>query len=211
MTGLVVRSIGPELEAFKQQVQQHIRERTTSLDQVKDQPIFRAYRDFFWRVGVDPTKIRPAGEALTRRILAGNDLPRINTVVDAYNMASVESSIAIAAFDLRKVNEASLFMRRARVGEAFRGIGMESQDSLSGVEIVIEDQSYPRLIAVYPYRDSDETKVEDSTSDVLFMMCGVPGIDEQSLERAMELTKDYVGRFCSGPPKLKSTGFEPSP
>ena len=85
------------LDSFKQEVQMRIRGRTPSLEQVKDQPIFRAYRDFFWRVGIDPTKTRPAGEALTRRILGGRDLPRVNTVVDAYNLASVESSIAIAA------------------------------------------------------------------------------------------------------------------
>jgi hypothetical protein len=30
------------------------------------------------------------------------------------------------------------------------------------------------------------------------MMCGVPGIDEAALEKARNLTKEYVGRFCVG-------------
>jgi len=196
MEGLQVENSDPALESFKREVQERTRGRIASLDEVKDRPVFRAYRDFFWRVGIDPTKVRPAGEALTRRILGGRDLPTVNTVVDAYNVASVETSIAIAAFDLEAIDEESLLMRRAAKGEPFRGIGMTSPDSLTGVEAVIEDQKSHRLVAVYPYRDSDDSKVTERTKDVLFMMCGVPGIDEPTLERARDLTREYVGRFC---------------
>jgi DNA/RNA-binding domain of Phe-tRNA-synthetase-like protein len=179
-------------------VQERIRQRTASLEVVKDQPIFRAYRDFFWRVGIDPTKVRPAAEALTRRVLGGRDLPRLNTVVDAYNLASIETSIAIAAFDMETVNEDALLMRRGVKGELFHGIGMDSPDSLTGAEVVVEDQKLRRLVAVYPYRDSDDSKVTETTKGVLFMMCGVPGIDETALEGAKDLTREYVGRFCLG-------------
>ncbi len=63
------------------------------LEGLKDEPIFRTYRDFFWTMGVDPTKVRPAAEALIRRILVGRSMPRINTVVDAYNLASMTTHI----------------------------------------------------------------------------------------------------------------------
>src|SRR5439155_24626453 len=45
--------------------------RTYALETLKDEPWLRAYRDFFWRVGVDPTKVRPAAEALLRRVIQG--------------------------------------------------------------------------------------------------------------------------------------------
>jgi len=196
MEGLEVQSTDPTLESFKREVQEIVRHGFTSLTEVKDRPIFRAYRDFFWRVGIDPTKVRPAGEALTRRILGGRDLPTVNTVVDAYNIASIETSVAIAAFDLGTIDGESLVMRRAVKGEPFHGIGMVSPDSLTGVEVVIEDQESGKLVAVYPYRDSDDSKVTERTKGVLFMMCGVPGIDETTLERARDLTKEYIGRFC---------------
>jgi DNA/RNA-binding domain of Phe-tRNA-synthetase-like protein len=73
---------------------------------------------------------------------------------------------------------------------------MTSPDSLTGVEVVIEDERSKRLIAVYPYRDSDDSKVTLKTISILFMMCGVPGVDDHSLEEAKRLTKEYVGRFC---------------
>jgi len=196
MEGLKVEGTNPALESFKREVQDRVRHGFASLTEVKDRPIFRAYRDFFWRVGIDPTKVRPAGEALTRRILGGRDLPTVNTVVDAYNIASVETLVAIAAFDLGTIDEESLLMRRAMKGERFHGIGMVSPDSLTGIEVVIEDQKSGKLVAVYPYRDSDDSKVTERTKGVLFMMCGVPGIDDLTLERAKDSTREYVGRFC---------------
>jgi DNA/RNA-binding domain of Phe-tRNA-synthetase-like protein len=196
MDGLRVRNSDPALESFKAEAQERVRQRFATLAEVKDRPIFRAYRDFFWRVGMDPTKVRPAGEALTRRILGGRDLPTVNTVVDAYNIASVETSVAIAAFDLGSIEAESLLMRRAAKGEPFHGIGMASPDSLTGVEVVIENRQARKLVAVYPYRDSDDSRVTEHTKGVLFMMCGVPGIDETALEIARDLTREYVSRFC---------------
>jgi len=68
--------------------------------------------------------------------------------------------------------------------------------ALKGVEVVIEDRSTGGLIAVYPYRDSEGSKVTEESKDVLLMMCGVPGLDEGVLERARTVCRDYVERVC---------------
>ena len=200
MVGLTVKSSDARLDALKLEVQNDVRLKISALERIKEQPIFRAYRDFFWRVGIDPTKIRPAGEALTRRILSGRDLPRVNTVVDAYNLASIQTSIAIAAFDGERVDADSLRMRKAAKNEPFHGIGMDSPSLLTGVEVVIEDLTSRDLIAVYPYRDSEASKITEKTTEVLFMMCGVPGVEISSLENACSLTNEHVGNFCCGSP-----------
>jgi len=168
-----------------------------NLEKLKDIPIFRTYRDFFWLVGIDPTKTRPAAEALTRRILSGKPFPRINILVDAYNLASVVSGVPIAAFDLDKV-KGDLLMRRARVGETFLGIGMKQAEKLKGVEVVVSDEE--KLIAVYPYRDSASSKVTENTKNILLMVCGVPKVEENDLEQAKAVTVNYVTRFCGGTP-----------
>ena len=103
INGVQVQKQSPELENFKKQVTQHVKSQYT-LEEVKDHPTFRAYRSFFWSIGIDPTKIRPAAEALTRRILAGKPLPCINTLVDTYNLASIKTRIALATFDSDKLD-----------------------------------------------------------------------------------------------------------
>ena len=115
--GVSVSEVDPRLEEFKEEVFADVRRRFT-LEGLKDEPAFRAYRDFFWRIGIDPTKIRPAAEALIRRVLGGRSIPRINTVVDAYNMASMATCVALAAFDISRLN-GDIIMRFANKGEEF--------------------------------------------------------------------------------------------
>ena len=187
-----------ELQRFKEEVVEEVR-RAYDLATVKDVQIFRAYRNFFWRVGIDPTKNRPAAEALIRRVLAGKPLPTINTLVDAYNLASIRTGIAIGAFDAGKI-QGDLVLRPALKGEEFTGIGMEKPVVLEGNEVVVSDAE--KLIAIYPYRDADETRVTERTRNVVLLICGAPGIEEAVLRSAAQTTIDYITRFCGGDGKI---------
>ena len=79
---------------------------------------------------------------------------------------------------------------------AFYGIGMEKPLVLKGGEIVVSDEE--KLIAVYPYRDADNTKVTEKTENVSIVVCGVPGINKETLENASRVTMEYINRFCDG-------------
>jgi len=158
----------PGLEALKVEAARSIGSQYT-LEKVKDDPVFRAYRDFFWSVGIDPTKTRPASEALVRRLLSGGKLPKINTAVDAYNLASATSGVPIAAFDADKL-DGGLTMRFAAEGETFRGIGMKETIGLKLNQVILTDST--KIIAIYPYRDSDDTKVTMDTKNIRIVSCG---------------------------------------
>lgn len=184
----------PGLEARKQEVIRDVKSRY-SLDQVRTEPVFRAYRDFFWSVGVDPTKTRPASEALVRRILSGGIFPRINTAVDAYNLASVLSGISIAAFDADTL-KGDLTMRFAREGEQFVGIGMGKPVMLRRNQVILTDPE--QIIAIYPYRDSDATKVHMGTRHIRILTCGVPRIGMNILKEAYEVCTAILEEYTGG-------------
>ncbi|MCW4022821.1 MAG: phenylalanine--tRNA ligase beta subunit-related protein [Candidatus Bathyarchaeota archaeon] len=192
--GVNIQKRIPDLENFKLEVIKQTNQ-DFDLESLKDQPTFRAYRDFFWAIKIDPTKNRPASEALTRRILAGKPIPCINTLVDAYNLASITSKTPIATFDSDKL-EGEIFMRFAKQGEEIMGIGMKKPMMLQGGEIVISDEK--KLVAVYPYRDSDNTKVTEKTKNVTIVACGAPKIPIENLQKASKTAIDYVMRFCGG-------------
>lgn len=192
--GVKVKKEDAALEKFREQIVTQVREKF-DLESLKNVPVFRAYRDFFWEIGIDPTKVRPAAEALIRRILRGEAMPNINNVVDAYNLASINTEIALAAFDEDRLR-GELLMRLAKAGEKFLGIGMEKPMTLEGGEIVISDEE--KLIAIYPYRDAEYSKVTEETKNVLLLVCGVPGIEEERLLNAGQLALSYVTKFCRG-------------
>jgi DNA/RNA-binding domain of Phe-tRNA-synthetase-like protein len=196
--GVKVQRTDANLEKFKDEVLAEVKKKY-DLESLKDVAIFRAYRDFFWKVGIDPTKIRPAAEALIRRILGGKQIPTINTVVDSYNMASIKTEIALAAFN-RDELKGSLLMRTAENGERFLGIGMSEPMELNGGEVVIADEE--KLVAVYPYRDAEKSKVSEATRNLLILVCGVPGINEQHLMNAGKVALELVTRFCGGEGRL---------
>jgi DNA/RNA-binding domain of Phe-tRNA-synthetase-like protein len=191
LRGLRVREWSEEVEEAKRAVYEYVRKKY-SLETLKDVPAFRAYRDFFWRIGIDPTKMRPSSEALVRRILLGKELPRINTLVDAYNIASIESEITMAAFDASKIM-GKISVNYSSPGEEFLGIGMNRPVTLSGGEVVIRDES--RILSIYPYRDSEHSKVSLDTVDSVLLVCGVPRIPRSKLEEALEIAVRYVQRL----------------
>ncbi|MCP8310944.1 MAG: hypothetical protein L6N94_05545 [Candidatus Methylarchaceae archaeon HK01M] len=192
--GVKFERTNPDLEDFKEKIIEEVKE-NYDIESLKDVPIFRAYRDFFWRAGIDPTKIRPAAEALIRRVLGGKTIPTINNIVDAYNLASIKSGIALAAFDEDRL-QGDLRMRLSREGEVFLGIGMSEPKELQGGEIIVSDDV--KLVAIYPYRDADETKVTEATKKVLLMICGVPGISKEELIDTSDIAVEYITKFCGG-------------
>lgn len=122
-----------------------------SLDRLKDDPIIRYYRDFYWHeLGIDPTKQRPAQEALLRRILRGEDLPRINPMVDIGNVASIKFLVPIGLYDIDSFGGKDLVIRYARDGEVFNPIG-SPQRALTRNQIILSTVD-GLILHVYPYR-----------------------------------------------------------
>ena len=191
---LSIQEKSPRLEALRDEIVRSVRERYT-LERIKDEPLFRAYRDFFWRVGVDPTKTRPASEALVRRILAGKMLPTINTAVDAYNLASIRTGIPITAFDADTLG-GDISMQFAEEGEEFLGIGMATPVMLHKNQVILTDKG--EIIAIYPYRDSDTTKITLATKMVHIVACGVPGVEREKVRSAYELAVAHLQEYASG-------------
>jgi len=165
-----------------------------NVETLKDNPIVRAYRDFYWKLDIDPTKTRPSGEALLRRILNGNELPNISTTVDAYNLASMQTIVPISGFDRDQLNP-PFHVRFAR-NEAFTGIGMDKPMQLTKKMLVLTDEK--QVLCIYPYRDSDHTKITLETQRPVIIGYGAPGISQEQLKVAVERTLEYVKRVCGG-------------
>ncbi|MEM4410300.1 MAG: phenylalanine--tRNA ligase beta subunit-related protein [Candidatus Caldarchaeum sp.] len=182
------------LEEFISEAVSNVR-KTLKLDELTRHQLVRVYRDFFWRMGVDPTKTRPSAEALLRRVLLGREFPRVNTLVDVYNVVSMKNVVPIAAFDADRL-AGDLAMRFAHTGESFEGIGMEKPLRLSGKEVVVEDGQ--KLVAVYPYRDAESSKVTEMSRNVLLMVCGVPGVEMEYLKACSDELVNAVLSYCGG-------------
>jgi len=194
MQGVKVEEKNERISRLKRIVSDEVRARFR-IETLKDHPTVRAYRDFYWKLGIDPTKTRPAGEALLRRVLHGRDLPTISTAVDAYNLGSLATIIPMSGFDKTRL-AMPLHIRFARNGEEFKGIGKNKPVILTDKILVLADED--RVLCIYPYRDSDHTKVTARTRELIIVGYGAPGIEEKMLERAVRKTLSNVEMACGG-------------
>ncbi|MHA1264801.1 MAG: B3/B4 domain-containing protein [Candidatus Helarchaeota archaeon] len=182
------------LEAIKEKVFNDIRENFT-IENIKNTAVVSAYRQFYWKyLSIDPTKIRPSGEALVRRVLKRQKVPIINNIVYGINLASIETQLSFSGFDLDKVTP-PLEIRYARTGEFFQGIGTRSR-KLQGNELLLSDSE--KILCIYAYGDADITKVEGTTKNILLVTYGVPKIEENILRRGIEIGLDYIQQTAGG-------------
>ena len=78
-------------------------------------------RTLYKALGIDPTKTRPSNEALLRRALKGEGLYRINTLVDALNLASLREQLPFGLYDLDRVRP-PVTLRLGGAAESYEGI-----------------------------------------------------------------------------------------
>ncbi len=64
---------------------------------------------------------------------------------------------------------------------------------LDANKIVLADEL--GVIHLFPFRDSDRTKVTSNTSNVLIVACGVEGIDRGLLTKAIRRTIELIDRI----------------
>jgi len=194
INNVVVERENEKIRQLKQAVYAEVRAKH-DIEKLKENPVVRAYRDFYWKLDIDPTKTRPSGEALLRRVLHGGELPTISTAVDAYNLASMKTIIPISGFDMDALNP-PFSVRFAEEGETFTGIGMDKPLALKSNMLVLADTK--RVLCIYPHRDADQTKITEKTRNILLIGYGAPGITTQQLEEAVRTALEYIRVTCGG-------------
>lgn len=180
-----------EFEAYEQEIFNEIRSQD-DLESLKDDTLFRSFRDLYWTFGMDPTKLRVSSEALRRRILRGLNLWRISDIVDVANLASAYHKLPIGLVDDAK-REGELRIRTAEKGEEFVRIGGKTL-ICRGREIVLADDA--KIICFgYATHDSEQTKVTPETNDVLFLIYGAKAATNRVMNFAVQTTTGMINRW----------------
>ncbi|MDR7414884.1 MAG: phenylalanine--tRNA ligase beta subunit-related protein [Armatimonadota bacterium] len=117
----------------------------------------RHARELYRLLGEDPTKNRPSSEALLRRVLRGDGLPRINLLVDVVNLCSLEFLLPIGLYDLDRVR-GEVCVRLGGPGEAYESLGKGTFRAEG--RLVVADEEGPMG---GPTNDSLRTAITEGT------------------------------------------------
>ena len=135
----------------------------------------RVYRAF----GKDPSRYRPASEALIRRVLQGKELYQRDTLVDLVNLASIAYGYSIGGFDADKFVGDTLTLGIGREGEPYEGIG-RGMINIQGLPVYRDARGGVGT----PTSDNERTKMSLETRHLLVLINGYDGNEQRVRENA---------------------------
>lgn len=159
-------------------------------ESLKNIDSIQATRRIYKLCGKDPSRYRPSGEALVRRVLQGKKLHNVDTLVDLINLASMKYGYSIGAFDADKFVGDILTLGIGREGEPYEGIG-RGMINIAGLPV------YRDAIGGVgtPTSDNERTKVSLETTNLLVLVNGYDG-NEAMVKATAEFILDLIQRFC---------------
>ncbi|MCH3965812.1 MAG: hypothetical protein LKE46_16485 [Clostridium sp.] len=125
-------------------------------------------------------------------ILNGKDFPDAIPLVQALFMTELKTSLLIAGHDLKKCH-LPLTIQMSKGGETCLGAGNRGI-VLKPKDICLRDQKNYILSIIYG--QDDTTRITEKTTDVLFLIDGVPGLDKCHIEKGLETLLRYVRVFA---------------
>jgi DNA/RNA-binding domain of Phe-tRNA-synthetase-like protein len=143
--------------------------KSLTIDAIAEIPNVKALRRGYRAVGKDPSRYRGSQESLLRRILKGQGLYQINTVVDINNLVSLHSMHSVGAYDLGRV-QGNVTLRIGQQGESYKGIG---RDMINVSELPVYADDLGPFGS--PTSDSERAAVTLNTVNLLMVITSFAG------------------------------------
>jgi DNA/RNA-binding domain of Phe-tRNA-synthetase-like protein len=136
--------------------------------------------------------MRPASEALLRRTLNRQGIPRINSAVDAANLISLRYLIPVGLYDRDKI-EGDVLLRLGRAGESYQRIGSGRLNLEGRIGLFDRKGGFGN-----PTGDSRRTSVSALTTSLLFVGFFPVGVDSEDIREMIETAGRELTRYTGG-------------
>lgn len=163
---------------------------TLTTQTLKELSGIAATRRVYRACGKDPSRYRPASEALIRRQLTGKSLYQIDTLVDLVNLASIAYGYSIGGFDADKFEGDTLTLGIGREGEPYEGIG-RGLINIAGLPVYRDSKGGVGT----PTSDNERTKITLQTTHLVVLINGYDG-DERQVRANAEYIQELIKKYC---------------
>ena len=174
-----------EIEAMGERFRQEL-----TTESLKDMTSIAATRRVYKACGKDPSRYRPASEALIRRMLQGKELYQRDTLVDLVNLASIAYGYSIGGFDADRFVGDTLTLGIGREGEPYEGIG-RGMINIHGLPVYRDAEGGVGT----PTSDHERTKMTIDTRHLVVLINGYDG-NEQRVRKNAEYIQELLCKYC---------------
>ncbi len=150
-----------------------------------------ATRRVYRACGKDPSRYRPASEALIRRQLTNKSLYQIDTLVDLTNLASIAYGYSIGGFDADKFHGDTLTLDIGRASEPYEGIS-RGMINIEGLPVYRDATGGVGT----PTSDNERTKITLETTHLVVLINGYDG-NEANVKANAEYIQELLRKYCN--------------
>lgn len=176
-----------ELEAIKKQ---------WNNKQFKDDPVLQGFRELHTKVGRSNRDYPASPEVLLRLFLERGRFPRINSVVDIYNLVSLKTRLALGAHDINNV-KGDITLRLTNGDEKFLPLGKTELVSVPAGEYSYIDDGN-NIICRLEVLQVEPTKITTDSENIFLIVQGNPNTDIDYVRNGANEVLNLLTQFCGG-------------
>jgi len=159
---------------------------------ISDVPGIQVARHLFRTLGIEPTKHRPASEAMLRRFLKGKEVYSVNNVVDVSNWCALDFLLPNGVYDRGKIS-GDIELRQGLAGESY--VGLNNLDVHLEGRYTLVDKNGP---FGSPKTDSQRTSIDLKTTDIIAIVYAPEDYPATLLQQQCEVYANRLLEYCGG-------------
>ncbi|GAB4192107.1 MAG: hypothetical protein Kow00108_26740 [Calditrichia bacterium] len=152
-------------------------------------PLLEPARILYKSIRIEPSRYRPASEALIKRVLQDKPLYRINKAVDFANMCSLKFMLPVGLYDRNKIR-GDILISIGKEHDKYVGLG--KPEVLLHDKFVLFDEMGP---FGNPSSDSLRTSVDLETKDLLFIYYFPSNFGQEQINIITRKTVDLINEM----------------
>ncbi|MBT4446178.1 lysine--tRNA ligase [archaeon] len=180
----------PQIISKLRDVENQIREKYSS-DSLSNLSQIKTWREAYSSFGAKPKKYKSSIEALLRRVLAGEEIPSINPLVDTYNYISLKYLLPLGADDCDKITE-PISLTYCAGTEEFQAINSDEVKTVNRGEVAYKMGDKTILCRRWNWREANQTKIDNNTKTATIYIESLLE-DKSVLENALAELQELLG------------------
>ena len=185
----------PELIQLLRDEEKSLQQRL-KVEEITNYPKVNSWREAFRSLGIKPSEYRSSIEAMSRRVLRGNELPSINALVDIGNILSLRHLVPTGGHALDNI-QGDITLRPATGKEEFIPFGSDEMEHPDPDEFVFVEGDTV-LTRRWSWRQAIHSLTLPSTKVIEFNIDGLPPVTRSETELVAKDMFELVKRFCGG-------------
>lgn len=170
---------------------------------IKADPVLAGFRELHARVGRSNRRFVASPEALLGRFQRTGALPRVNLLVDLYNLVSLKTRLALGAHDVARI-DGDVCLRLTDGSEGFHPLGAPQPEPVFPGEYAYCDAANDVLCRMEVLQ-VEKTKVTEATTAAFYIVQGNLNTPADTLRAAAEELMALTTRFCGGVARIVYT------